>query len=387
MNFRVDPMVTNYIRRLALDFNGRAQAYPQSTVAGVMTLTIALVWAPFLRDLSELGRFFDGPHYIYVAATFYDVPEEHPFRPYGLPAKYFSCHLPAYPALIRAGTFVTFGSFPMAMLLATLASSVASAVLFYRVLLEWRLVTSPLWTAVVFSLIPPRWMIYHSVGASEPLFYAFVFAAFLALRREQIGWIVVLTILASLTRITGILLVPIFGLYFLYRREWLSAVTMSLGGAGLIALFGYYHVAFGDFFAYFRWNQDNLGLVRWPPLSTFREYAGRKELFHGTELYIAVAGVYLLGICRLYRHVPFFIYCATLFTFCTLLYHEDFVRMFLLVTPFALLVGFDDILQRVSFRVTVPFIVALEVVYAWKFIPTNYVHPKVYADLLEAIGG
>src|SRR5437773_1929976 len=80
---------------------------------------------------------------------------------------------------------VTGGHLPAAMMLATLATSVLAAVLFYEVLRQWDLVRSPLWTAVLFSFLPPRWLIYHSVGATEPLFFCCVFGVFLAYRKDR----------------------------------------------------------------------------------------------------------------------------------------------------------------------------------------------------------
>src|SRR5262249_13111471 len=146
-------------------------------------------------------RYWDGPPYLYVAKTLYQVPEDHPFVPYDLPRAYFANHLPLYPLLVRALTPLALGSYPAALLLATLATSVAAAVLFYELLVRWQLVASPLWTAPLFCVLPPRWVIYHAVGATEPLFFCCVFAAFLALRAER-PWLVLLASLAaSLTRI------------------------------------------------------------------------------------------------------------------------------------------------------------------------------------------
>ena len=155
-----------------------ADAAEQAATLVMLASTVAL-WVPYLRG-DQLFRYWDGPLYLYVARVLYDVPAAHPFVVYDLPPMYFASHLPLYPMLIRGLSAVTGGHLPAAMMLATLATSVLAAVLFYEVLRQWDLVRSPLWTAVLFSFLPPRWLIYHSVGATEPLFFCCVFGVFLA---------------------------------------------------------------------------------------------------------------------------------------------------------------------------------------------------------------
>ncbi|HMD81421.1 MAG TPA: hypothetical protein VKE92_08960, partial [Anaerolineales bacterium] len=102
---------------------------PEIWVAGIMVLSTFLVYVPFLlSDFSLVTRHYDGPFYMYIAKTFYQIPVDHPFRE-SLPPIYYAAHLPLYPVLIRALTLITAGNYPLAMVMATLVSSVAAALL------------------------------------------------------------------------------------------------------------------------------------------------------------------------------------------------------------------------------------------------------------------
>src|SRR6266581_6747105 len=163
---------------------------PRVLVGAAMLASSVMVYVPYADEMDQVCRYWDGPPYMYVAKTLYRVPKDHPFAEYGLPPSYFANHLPAYPLLIRILTPLTLGSYPAAMVLATLLTSVGAALLFFEVLTAFQLVVSPLWTAVFFCVLPPRWVIYHAVGASEPLFFCCVCAALLALRAGRPGRVI-----------------------------------------------------------------------------------------------------------------------------------------------------------------------------------------------------
>jgi hypothetical protein len=347
-----------------------------------MEAATLLVYLPHWNEMAVIYRYWDGPHYMYLAKTLYQVPADHPFQPYNLPPAYFATHLPAYPLLIRAVAVVTRSGYPVAMVLATLISSVAAALLFFRVLKAWNLVASPLWTTLLFCFLPPRWLIYHAVGATEPLFFCFVFGAFLALRAERTAAVVVCILLASLTRITGLLLIPAFGLDYLRRGQWRKLAALPLGALGVLGLFTFYHYTYGDFFAYFSWNVDQAQLINPRPLEVFRTYASGAD-FHSTEFYLGTYLLYGLGTLALWEQRAFFFYALLFFLFNGFVFHIDLSRYFLATAPFALLVGFDSILSRWACRLMLPLILYLTYTYAWGFLPHNLVAPFVYEGLLR----
>ena len=359
-------------------------AWPRTTAALVMLLSSAVLWVPHLRA-DQVFRYWDGPLYLYMSRVFYHVPDAHPFTAYGLTPIYFASHMPLYPLLIRALTVLTLGHSPAAMLLATALTSALAAVLFYEVLRQFELVTSPLWTAVLFSFLPPRWLIYHSVGATEPLFFCCVFAAFLAYRHERFGWLALFVGLACLTRITGVLLVPSFGLALVLRRRWTGAAVVGLSLLALLGLFAYYHFHYGDFFAYSRWNVDRQGMATFQPFTGLMR-AAEGGNYRVAELYVGMYIVYALGTLALWRHREVFLYAAAFFLLLAFVLAKDMPRYFLAIAPFSILVGYDAVLSRTACRWALPLVAYLGYVAAWTAIPQNMVSRAVWADLLRVMG-
>lgn len=358
---------------------------PAVWIGAAMLVSSLMVYFPFRHDPAVLTRFWDGPLFLYVAKVFYNIPSNHLFASYNLPPVYFASHLPLYPLLIRILSWFTLGHYPVAMLLATLLCSVVSAVLFYRLLLDWKLVVSPVWTAFLFCFLPPRWLLYHSVGATEPLFLCLVFGTFVAFRAGR-TWIVILCILlASLTKITGVLLLPVFGWIYFHRKEWRNLVLLPIASIGVFALFTVYSLDFGDFFAYFRWNAGEHKIIDVKPLEIFRLYAARVN-FHSTELYLWTYLLYGLGTLSLWKHKELFAYSLVFFLFHCFVFHLDLSRYILVLAPFALLVGFDTILSKWPCRLFLPLLIYLDYVYVWGWIPFNLVNTETYARLLSFLG-
>ena len=80
----------------------------------------SLAFLFFTGDWQHLVRYWDGPNYLYVAKTLYNIPANHPFTPYKTTAAYFACHLPLYPMLIKTFSFL---SYPVSLLWSTYLST------------------------------------------------------------------------------------------------------------------------------------------------------------------------------------------------------------------------------------------------------------------------
>jgi hypothetical protein len=270
------------------------------------------------------------------------------------------------------------------MLLATLLSSRVAASLFYEVLVRFELVRSPLWTGVLFALLPPRWVICHSVGASEPLFLCFVFAAFLAYRSDRLSAVILLTAAASATRIMGVLLVPAFALTYLLERRFRSALLVPIALLGTLGLFLWHQRLYGDFLAYFTRNLGQSGHMALQPFLGLTSYAAAGDV-HSVELYLGLYALYGLGTLALVGHRAVFPYALVSFVFNLFVFHFDLSRMLVPLAPFALLVGFDTVLSRRACRWALPLLLYLDCAYAWRLIPHNTVVPFVYQDLLRVL--
>jgi hypothetical protein len=357
----------------------------RAAVAGAAMLAANLLAvAPFHDRMGIVYRHFDGPYYMAVAKTFYG-PADFRFLPEELsPPSYLATHLPLYPLFIRASTLVTLGRYPEAMLLATLLSAIAAAVLFLRLLEEWRLVRNPLLTAVLFSVFPPRWLVYHAVGASEPLFLALVFAAFLAFGRGRRAWVVAFVLLASLTRIVGLLLVPVFVLSFLAKGDRRGAAMVPLAGFGVLALFLFYGVRYGDCLAYVTWNQGHEHLLSAVPFWKFLGNAGVGD-FQRAEHGLWTYALYFLGVLLLWPRRELFFYAFTFFTFTCFIAHLDVARYMIPIAPFAILVAWDPLLSRREARFWVPLVVVLDAIYVWGWLPASVLDLPHYRALQDVL--
>ncbi len=132
-----------------------------------------LVWAPF-HGTTAVYRVWDGPNYLTIARTLYDVRPDNPILAYVHETRYFLRHFPVYPLLIRLLSFV---GYQQAMLLASVLCASVAAVLFYRLARDvWEL-PQPGWLTLVFLLLPPRWLLYRSVGSTEAPFVALALAS------------------------------------------------------------------------------------------------------------------------------------------------------------------------------------------------------------------
>jgi hypothetical protein len=158
---------------------------------------------------------------------------------------------------------------------------------------------------------------------------------------------------------------------------------MSLGGLGLLGLFTYYHVVYGDFWAYFSWAAQKTHMMA-APFAKFSVYATTDKL-HSIELFAGLFLVYGLGTLSLWKRRELFIYAATYWLFCTMINHADVPRLILVIAPFALLVGFDELLSRPAARLLLPLAIFLDYSYAWGYLPHKLVGRGVYATLLEVL--
>jgi len=350
---------------------------PLLIVASVMILSTLLVYLPFFfKDISLIYRHYDGPFYMYIAKTFYVIPPDHPFHE-DLPATYYAAHFPLFPIFIRVMTLFTLGNYPLAMIFTTMSCSVAAAFLLYILLHQWQLVKSPLWTTVLFCFFPERWLMLHSIGSTEPLFFCLLFATLIAYKKRRDLIVFLCLLLACISRPPGFLLVFIFGLLYLRDRKWKVAFLLPFALTSLIGLFVYHYFVYGDFLAAFRVHtslafvssntqQSSLRLF---PFEIYRFYAARPS-FHSTQLFIILYMVYLIGTLQLWKRKEIFIYSIITFVFTCFIFNYDVPRYLLPIAPFALLIGFDQIFTSRGFRfVAFPVLLYLSYTFVWGFLP------------------
>src|SRR5262249_30342505 len=212
-------------------------------------------------------------------------------------------YLPVYPLLVRALAFV---GDERALLLVSVIAATVAVLLFYRLARDvWRL-ESPAFLSLVFLFLPPRWVLYRSTGATEAVYIACTLAAVLFFEKSQVGRASVAGALAALTRISGLMIAPAFGIVLLLRRRWRSIPLLLLIPAGLFGYFLFCKERFGDFFAYFSPHGEKL--ARFIPFGFLPVLFG-KGLYHQVEFHILLALVYAVGTFRLRPYPVIFSYC------------------------------------------------------------------------------
>jgi hypothetical protein len=340
-----------------------------------------LVYAPFLGHMADVYRFWDAPNYLTIARTLYDVRPDNPLLAYVHTPTYFLRHFPAYPLLVRAFSF--FGYEPALLLVSLLATAVAT-LLFYRLCRDvWKLASPELLT-LVFLFLPPRWLLYRSTGSTEALYLAFTLGAIFFFERSHVARASVAGALATLTRISGLMIAPAFAVVLLRRRERLRRVLwLSVIPAALAAYFLFCASRTGNFFEYFSQHGDKMSVFR--PFGFLPELF-RKGLYHQAEFHILLALVYAVGTSRLKPFPVIFWYCVFELALHVCISTEDWSRYFLAMAPFAIVIGFRDVIDTRAFRwIFVPYVV-LALVYCWSVIPLNGCRPDIYAELLAHLG-
>lgn len=339
-----------------------------------------LVYLPFLSDMTPVYRFWDGPNYLTAARTLYAIRPDNPLLSYVYDVRFFASYLPVYPLLVRALAFV---GYERALLLVSVLAATAAVLVFYRLARDvWRL-ESPAFLSLVFLFLPPRWLLYRSTGATESVYILTTLLAVWFFEKSAVGRASLAGAAAALTRISGLMIAPAFGALLLLRRRWRAIPWLLLIPAGLLAYFLFCAARFGDFWAYFTPHGEKL--ARFVPFG-FLPVLFSKGLYHQVEFHILLALVYAVGTFRLRPYPVIFSYCLFELALHLCLSTEDWSRYFLSMAPFALVVGFRDILDTRAFRWMFAPYAALSIYYAWGVIPLNGCRPDIYLRLLVHLG-
>jgi Gpi18-like mannosyltransferase len=339
-----------------------------------------LVFLPFWLDnsIEMVFRHWDGPNYVYLAKSLYDVPINHPLSTYTVPS-YFAAHLPVYPLTIKL--FSALG-YLNSMLFSTVLYAACAAIVFYKLLLETKVVRIPLWSAIISLFIPVRYLLNHSIGATEAPFLFFTLASMLAYVRGYYVWAFVLGGISGITRITGILIGGAYFLNLVAEKKWKYIPLLAIIPVPLLVTFTFYHFQYGDFFAYFGINySDTNKLINLSPFQMFRNYSANGNS-HSAEFYLIMYAIYGLGTALLWSiNRLFFFFCAVTFCFSIFIFHGDVSRYLIPMAPFALVVAFDKVLSRKEAMVFFFPALCLAYTYVWGMVPKNVVDKKSFVKL------
>jgi hypothetical protein len=210
---------------------------------------------------------WDASHYLSLAEKGYTATGE---------GRFSIVFYPLYPWLVRAVAFVFQSYFGAALIVSGVASVCAGLLLRRLVELDQSAKVARL--AVWFLFIFPTAYFLH-IGYTESLFLALVLGCLLAARKEFWALAGILGVLACLTRVNGLLLVPTLLVeawlqYRVTRRinwRWLWIAAAGLGFAGY--LFLNYRVT-GDPFTFSKIMEEHWYKKLTPP------WVGINDLWH-----------------------------------------------------------------------------------------------------------
>jgi len=360
-----------------------------------------LVWLIFFSNLKSFWSIplpqkglqtvisnYDGPLYIAVAKTFYQKPLIKSFYSFQLPNEYFAAHFPLYPTIIKIFSLVL--SYPHAMLLATLLSSILALYFFNLIFSKLVNPKVALWATLTFAFFPARWLTVRSVGSPEPLFIATILASLFFFTEKKYFWAGVWGALAQLTKSPGVLLFVAYGLFFLTDKERFRNLNkylpLLLIPISLLGLFVIYKINLGNFWAYFH-SGNNIHLF-FPPFTIFNASASWVGSFWLED----VIFVYLFYTAALIKLVDFVknkdnnlkilpIFFAVFLTTIFFVAHRDISRYALPLAPLAF-IAFADFLAHRYFKYVLALLAIPCFLFAISFISHNVMPIANWAPFL-----
>ncbi len=365
---------------------------------GLTLLSTILVWLPHLLSLNFYGldfsngftsiyRNYDGLEYVIIAKSWY-YPHLIAGLPQSLPAHYFAAHFPGYSLAILV--LAPLLGFLKSMLAITVLSTIGAVIAFYFLVRDFRLTDRPLLLSAIFLVLPARWLIVHSVGSSEPLFIFFVLLVYYWLMKFEVkakNWQLLLAgvfgFLAMFTRPPGSLLMIALFLYIHWKAwlQWkkfglqkfvlnhLRYFPLLLIPLALLMVFGWYAVAYTDFWAYFH-SGDNIHLA-FPPFQVFNKdqyWVG--DIWLEDIIYILGVGYFagvLLWKKKLY---PMAFFVLTYVVASSLVAHRDISRYTLPMFPFVL-ISFEKALTSKEFKIVLAILLLAIYLYSQNYILHN----------------
>jgi hypothetical protein len=159
-------------------------------------------------SLRNLALFYDGHMYLIVAKT---IPEIYSnvttfFPEFSENPAYVTGWFPVYPILISFFGLMT-GDLRLSALIVAWSAGGIAVVLFYELAKEY--MNSPFFAAILFSFLPPAWLIGGSLALVESTYVCILLAFFLSFKRD---WPILAALFAALTMLTqksGFLILPI----------------------------------------------------------------------------------------------------------------------------------------------------------------------------------
>ena len=206
---------------------------------------------PSLDFFIHMFNRWDSSHYIEIARNWYPDTGEN---------RILIVFLPLYPLLIRLLTFDFSYVNLVALIISNTAFLIGAIYLYKLVRLDYG-DDDAFRSVLYFSIFPTAY--FFCAIYTESLFILFVLSSFYYARNSKWMFAGILGMLASLTRIFGIVLFPALIIEYLNQKKWkvgeIKSDVMSLfiipAGSGIYLLLNY--IVFNDFLAFIRIQKEN----------------------------------------------------------------------------------------------------------------------------------
>ncbi len=366
-----------------------------------------LIWLPFFfrvgtfwsvplpqNGMATIVANYDGPLYLVVAKTLYSKALIAANYQFPLPTEYYTAHFPLFPLLIRLFSLIT--NYPYAMLIVTVASSIFAIYFFMKLISQYVGKKDALFLTFLFSIFPARWLIVRSIGSADPLFVGSIIASLYYFKNKKYWLAGIFGAIAQLTKSPAILLFVAYIIILLVPilknkiiipvGKWIENLSFRktfpifLIPLALIAVFCFYKIVQGDFWAYFH-SGDNIHLS-FPPFQIFNYSAPWVGTFWLEEIIF----IYLLGAVGVYKlfqkkEFELGVFGAIFFFLSLFIAHRDLMRYSLPLVPL-LFVAFSDTLIKKEFKIGLAIIIIPIYLYSLAFISQNVMPISNWAPFL-----
>ncbi|MBI4065012.1 glycosyltransferase family 39 protein [Candidatus Gottesmanbacteria bacterium] len=309
------------------------------------------------HGMSYVYRNWDGPGYLIVAKTLYNVDLINKINPFPfLAATHYAFQFPGYPLVIRLFSFIGWNeSMIFSSQLFALLFSIALYILVKEVIPK----ANALVVAILSIFYTPRWFIVSHVGSTEPQMMFFITLFMILFHRKKYFWAGLAMGLAQLTKPQGIVFFIGIGLYYLYQMTIARNISLIRSikeiapflfiPLALVSVFTAYYFQYGNFWLFL--SNGAFPTMQLPPLKVLvaTSIMGFPLGFWTGWLEFVIYNyvLYLGGIVLLFEKKLHFFGVIALIYFCSVLtfVQADMARFILPIMPFVYL-GYAELLSQ-----------------------------------------
>ena len=279
---------------------------------------------------------WDAQHYVHIASNGYVFNGQ--YKNEGS----FIAFFPLYPIIVRIVSIVTFLGITYSALIVSFIFGLASALLLYKIAKSWKGEDAAVNAVFLFSFFPMS--VFLTAPYTESLFFFLVLSIFWLLEKKKLTLAAVMISLSLVTRITGLILIPIF-IYELYKngKSIIYFIPHLIITVIPLSIFLYFqYLKYGTPFAFFiaeKTNWYNESTFPWIGFKTLLSYLS-SDIMYRVELIFLLIMVITLILARKYinKSLLFFSWGVILLSL-----SETFIlslpRYVMLVIPFYLFWG------------------------------------------------